>query len=276
MVWKGLSSFGFGKKRKVPDGLAMKCQKCQETVLKVQVDDNLHICPKCGFHFRITASERIKITFDEDSFTELYEDVCTKDVLEFVDTKPYRERLQENREKSGLQEAVVTGEACLKGRDVVTAVMDFNFIGASMGVVVGEKIARIFENAASTGRPAIVFATSGGARMQEGINSLMQMAKTSAAVQRLRQTRTPYISVLTNPTFAGVMASFASLGDLIIAEESALVGFTGPRVIEQTIKRELPEGFQEASFLLEYGQIDMIVNRNDMRDRLYLLIDYLT
>ncbi len=276
MVWKGFSSFGFGKKRKVPDGLAVKCLKCQETILKVQIEDNCHICPKCGYHFRITARERIKITFDEDSFTELYQNVCSKDVLAFVDTKSYADRLTDHREKCNMQEAVITGEASLNGRSVVTAIMDFNFIGATMGVAVGEKIARVFENALETERPAVVFACSGGARMQEGINSLMQMAKTSAAVERLRQTNTPYISVLTNPAFAGVMASFASLGDLIIAEESALVGFTGPRVIQQTIKKELPEGFQEAVFLLEYGQIDMIVNRKDMRDRLYLLIDYLT
>lgn len=263
------------KKVKIPEGLWVKCENCKEIVYKKEIDKNLKVCPKCNYHFRISARERIKLLTDEGTFIEFNADITSGDPLNFKDTMPYTERIKENQKKSGLNEAVISGEALINGHPVVFAIMDFSFMGGSMGSVVGEKIAGAAETALEKGAPLICVASSGGARMQEGIFSLMQMAKVSAAVGRLKDNGVPYISVVADPTFGGVAASFATLGDVIIAEPRSLVGFAGPRVIEQTMKQQLPDNFQRAEFLLEHGLIDMVVNREDMKATLTKLIEFL-
>ena len=263
------------KKVKIPEGLWVKCENCKEIVYKKEIDKNLKVCPKCNYHFRISARERIKLLTDEGTFIEFNADITSGDPLNFKDTMPYPERIKENQKKSGLNEAVISGEALINGHSVVFAIMDFSFMGGSMGSVVGEKIAGAAETALEKGVPLVCVASSGGARMQEGIFSLMQMAKVSAAIGRLKDNGVPYISVVADPTFGGVAASFATLGDVIIAEPRSLVGFAGPRVIEQTMKQQLPDNFQRAEFLLEHGLIDMVVNREDMKATLTKLIEFL-
>jgi acetyl-CoA carboxylase carboxyl transferase subunit beta len=259
------------KKVKIPEGLWVKCDNCKEIIYRKEVDKNFKVCPKCDYHFRISASERLPYIVDEGSFLEVEDGLSPKDFLSFKD---YKDKLKSSRKKTGLKDAIISGEARIGGKPVSLVVMDFNFMGGSMGSVVGEKIARAVERAIEKRTPFISVASSGGARMQEGILSLMQMAKTSAAVAQLGEAGLPFISVLTDPTFGGVTASFAMLGDLIIAEPKSLIGFAGPRVIEQTIKQQLPPGFQRAEFLLEHGMIDMIVPRREMHATLGRILDF--
>ena len=260
-----------GKKIKIPEGLWIKCDNCKEVIYRKEVEKNFKICPKCDYHFRISASERLPYLVDEGSFLEVEDGLSPRDFLGFKD---YKDKLKSSRKKTGLKDAVISGDAKIGDRAVTLVVMDFNFMGGSMGSVVGEKIVRAVERAIEKGTPFIAVAASGGARMQEGILSLMQMAKTSAAIARLGEAGLPYISLLTDPTFGGVTASFAMLGDVIIAEPKSLIGFAGPRVIEQTIKQQLPVGFQRAEFLLEHGIIDMIVSRKEMRTTLGKLLEF--
>ncbi len=259
------------KKVKIPEGLWVKCDNCKEIIYRKEVDKNFKVCPKCDYHFRISASERLPYLVDEGSFLEVEDGLSPKDFLSFKD---YKDKLKSSRKKTGLKDAIISGEAKIGGKPVSLVVMDFNFMGGSMGSVVGEKIARAVERAIEKRTPFISVASSGGARMQEGILSLMQMAKTSAAVAQLGEAGLPFISVLTDPTFGGVTASFAMLGDIIIAEPKSLVGFAGPRVIEQTIKQQLPPGFQRAEFLLDHGMIDMIVPRREMHVTLGRILDF--
>jgi acetyl-CoA carboxylase carboxyl transferase subunit beta len=259
------------KKVKIPEGLWVKCDNCKEIIYRKEVDKNYKVCPKCDYHFRISASERLPYLVDEGSFIEVEDGLSPRDFLSFKD---YKDKLKSSRKKTGLKDAVISGEAKIGGRAVTVVVMDFNFMGGSMGSVVGEKIVRAVERAIEKRTPFLSVASSGGARMQEGILSLMQMAKTSAAVARLGQAGLPFISVLTDPTFGGVTASFAMLGDIIIAEPKSLIGFAGPRVIEQTIKQQLPSGFQRAEFLLEHGMIDMVMPRRDMRATLGAILGF--
>ena len=264
------------KKIKIPEGMWIKCDACLEIIYKPEVERNLNVCPKCNYHFRIPAMERIRAVTDEGTFQEFGEDLESVDMLSFTDTKKYTDRLKEAKKKTGRKEAVVTGTASISGIEVVLVVLDFEFLGGSMGCVVGEKVTVAAESARELFRPLIIFSASGGARMQEGVLSLMQMAKTSAALARLADARLPFISVLTDPTTGGVAASFAMLGDIIVSEPGALIGFAGPRVIEQTIKQKLPEGFQRAEFLLEHGMIDIIVERTKLKPTLTQLLRFLT
>jgi len=259
------------KKVKIPEGLWVKCDNCKEIIYRKEVDKNYKVCPKCDYHFRISASERLPYLVDEGSFLEVEDGLSPKDFLGFKD---YKDKLKSSLKKTGLKDAIISGEAKIGGRPVSLVVMDFNFMGGSMGSVVGEKIARAVERAIEKKTPFVSVASSGGARMQEGILSLMQMAKTSAAVARLGEAGLPFVSVLTDPTFGGVTASFAMLGDIIIAEPKSLIGFAGPRVIEQTIKQQLPAGFQRAEFLLEHGMIDMIVPRREMHAMLGKALEF--
>jgi acetyl-CoA carboxylase carboxyl transferase subunit beta len=262
------------KKLKIPEGLWVKCDNCKEIVYKQEIDRNLKVCPKCDYHFRISARERLELTVDEGSFVEMDQGLSPKDFMGFKDTIKYKDKLKNYQDATGLKDAIITGEASVGGHPVALAVLDFGFMGGSMGSVVGEKICRAAEMAGEKGLPLIIFSSSGGARMQEGVVSLMQMAKTSAAVARLGKKGLAFISVLTDPTFGGVSASFSSLGDVIIAEPKSLIGFAGPRVIEQTIKQQLPEGFQRAEFQLEHGQVDMIVDRKHMKDTLTKILEF--
>jgi acetyl-CoA carboxylase carboxyl transferase subunit beta len=259
------------KKVKIPEGLWVKCDNCKEIIYRKEVEKNFKVCPKCDYHFRISASERLPYLVDEGSFIEVEDGLSPNDFLNFKD---YKEKLKNSRKKTGLKDAVISGEAKIGGKPVSIVVMDFDFMGGSMGSVVGEKIARAMERALEKRTPFVSVASSGGARMQEGILSLMQMAKTSAAAARLGEAGLPFISVLTDPTFGGVTASFAMLGDIIIAEPKSLIGFAGPRVIEQTIKQQLPAGFQRAEFLQEHGMIDAIVPRREMRVALGKILDF--
>jgi len=264
------------KKKEIPDGLWTKCSGCQETLYNKTLEENFKVCPKCNYHFVLTAYERINISFDKDTFIEFDKDMVSLDPLDFKGPKTYKEKLAQDQEATGLKDAVISGVGRIKEREAVIAVTDSRFIMGSMGSVVGEKIARAIEYATKNRLPLIIVSGSGGgARMYEGMYSLMQMAKTCAALSYHRRERLPYISVLTNPTMAGVMASFAGVGDIIVAEPNALIGFTGPRVIEQTIRQKLPTGFQRSEFLLEHGLIDMIVHRKNMKDILSQLLDYL-
>jgi acetyl-CoA carboxylase carboxyl transferase subunit beta len=264
------------KKVKIPEGLWVKCDSCKEIIYKKEIDKNLKICPKCNYHFRISARERIKLLVDEGSFVEIDSGLASNDPLNFKDKIPYRDRLEENRKKSGLEEAAISGEAMIEGRPVILVIMDFSFMGGSMGSVVGEKVMRAAEAALEKKIPLITVSSSGGARMQEGIFSLMQMARVSAAIAKLHEGGNLYISILADPTFGGVTASFAMLGDIIIAEPRSLIGFAGPRVIEQTIKQQLPEDFQRAEFLLDHGMIDMVVDRKEMKKTLGQIFGLLT
>ncbi len=259
------------KKVKIPEGLWVKCDNCKEIIYRKEVDKNFKVCPKCDYHFRISASERLPYLVDEGSFLEVEDGLSPRDFLNFKD---YKDKLKSSRKKTGLKDAIISGEAKIGGKAVSIVVMDFDFMGGSMGSVVGEKIARAIERAIEKRTPFVSVSSSGGARMQEGILSLMQMAKTAAAAARLGEAGLPFISVLTDPTFGGVTASFAMLGDIIIAEPKSLVGFAGPRVIAETIKQQLPAGFQRAEFLQDHGMIDAIVPRREMRVTLGKMLDF--
>lgn len=263
------------KKVKIPEGLWVKCDNCKEIIYRKEIEKNLKVCPKCNYHFRISAKERLELLVDKDTFEEINRHITSSDPLGFKDTLPYKDRIKENQKKSGLKEALITGEARINGYPVIIAVMDFSFLGGSMGSAVGEKIVRAAETALEKKVPLVTVASSGGARMQEGIFSLMQMAKTSAAIARLKESKVPFISILSDPTFGGVTASFAMLGDIIIAEPKSLIGFAGPRVIEQTIKQQLPDNFQRAEFLLSHGMIDLVVNRKDLKETLGKILGHL-
>lgn len=264
------------RKVKIPEGLWVKCDNCKEIVYKKEVEKNLKVCPKCDYHFRISARERLNLIADAGSFGEINADMTSGDPLNFRDTMPYIDRIKENQKKSGLKDAVLTGEILINGHPAVIAIMDFSFLGGSMGSVVGEKMLRSAELAIEKKLSLIIVSSSGGARMQEGIFSLMQMAKVAAAIGKLKDSGLLYISILSDPTFGGVTASFAMLGDIIIAEPRSLIGFAGPRVIEQTIKQQLPDNFQRAEFLMEHGMIDMVVNRKDMKETLSTIIGHLS
>ena len=262
-------------KSSMPEGLWTKCPDCGEVVHRIELAQNLQVCPKCQHHMTLGARERIESLVDPDTFEERDADLLSVDSLKFRGVATYQERLETYRKKTGLKDAVITGDAAISGHTVGLAVMDFNFIAATMGSVVGEKITRIIERSTEKKRPVIIVSASGGARMYEGMLSLMQMAKTSGALARHAQAGLSYISVLTNPTTAGVMASYASLGDIIIAEPKCMIGFAGPRVIRETTHQELPKGFQTAEFLQDHGLVDMIVPRMRLRAALSQLLDFL-
>ncbi|AMY12573.1 Acetyl-coenzyme A carboxylase carboxyl transferase subunit beta [Luteitalea pratensis] len=252
------------KTSRIPEGVWVKCPDCGQALYKKDLDGNLQVCPKCAHHFRLGAAERLAMLFD-GPWVEHDRDLASTDPLSFIDTKPYSQRLRTAQESSGLKDAIICGTGTIDGTETEIAAMEYSFIGGSMGVVVGEKITRAIERGLQHRRPVIVVSCSGGARMMEGTLSLMQMAKVSAALARLDRAGLPYISVLTDPTTGGVTASFAMLGDFNIAEPKALIGFAGPRVIEQTIRQKLPEGFQRAEFLVEHGMVDMIVDRRKLK-----------
>jgi len=260
----------------VPEGLWTRCDGCREIIYTKELDNSLRICPKCGFHFRIDVEARIALLLDGGKGKELFRGIRSADPLGFVDTKRYVDRLRAYQKALGAEDALVVVEGRIEGIAVVLAAMDYRFMGGSMGSVVGEKLARAAEHAVDRKRPLIVVSASGGARMQEGVLSLMQMAKISAALGRLRSAGQPYLSVLTDPTTGGVTASFAMLGDLNIAEPGALIGFAGPRVIEQTIRQSLPEGFQRSEFLLEKGFLDLVVHRTELKATLARCLRHLT
>ena len=253
------------KQTTIPEGLWVKCDECKEVVYKKEVEANFNVCPKCNYHFRLTARERFEMLFDDSKYKEFATDIRSGDPLEFRDTKRYRDRLKVYQQRVGPGDAVLCAEGKLEGLNVVVCAMEYAFMGGSMGSVVGEKITSAIERCVDKKEPLIIVSCSGGARMQEGILSLMQMAKISAALSRLADAGLPYISVLTDPTTGGVTASYAMLGDLNIAEPKALIGFAGPRVIEQTIRQTLPEGFQRSEFLVEHGMVDLITPRSEMK-----------
>jgi acetyl-CoA carboxylase carboxyl transferase subunit beta len=262
-------------RKSLPDGLWRKCDFCGEILYVKELEKRLWVCSKCDYHFMISTENYIETLCDPESFRETHEGIRSTDPLVFRDTKRYIDRIKEYTEKTGRDDAVVTGIAKLEGRDIVIAIMDFTFMGGSMGSVVGEKISRAIRDSIEFRHPLIVISRSGGARMQESIFSLMQMAKTSAMLSQMSEAGIPYISLITNPTTGGVTASFASLGDVIIAEPKALIGFAGPRVIQQTIRQELPEGFQRSEFLLAHGMIDMICSRSKLRRTIDGLLGFL-
>jgi acetyl-CoA carboxylase carboxyl transferase subunit beta len=274
MAWFRRKDADSGKKVVITEGLWIKCDSCKEIIYRAEVEKAGRVCPKCRYAFRIGARERIEALVDPGSFEERDAALAATDPLGFKDTKRYRDRLRAARDKTGLTEAVVTGLARIGGFPVVLAAFDFGFLGGSMGSVVGEKLARAVDLAIAKHVGLVVVSASGGARMQEGILSLMQMAKTAVALERLAAERLPYISVLTDPTTGGVTASFAMLGDVIVAEPRALIGFAGPRVIAETIRQPLPEGFQRSEFLLEHGQLDLIVERGQLPDVLARLLAF--
>jgi acetyl-CoA carboxylase carboxyl transferase subunit beta len=264
------------EERKVKtEGIFVKCLECENPLYKRELKESLQVCTHCDYHFRLPARERLDSLFDNSDYEKLDEEVTSADPLEFVDTKPYKERIEQAKAASGLPEAIISGKGSVGGHLVYAGAMDMSFIGGSMGSAVGEKITRLIERAMKTKGAVVIFAASGGARMQEGTFSLMQMAKISAALAQFHDARLPFISVLTDPTTGGVTASFAMLGDVIIAEPKALIGFAGPRVIEQTIRQKLPKGFQRSEFLLEHGMIDMIVDRREMREKIIRLLDFM-
>ena len=261
-------------KKGVPEGLWMKCPECEETLFKKAVEANLWVCPRCQHHMRLSARQRVDQLLDPGTFEPFAEGLVSTDPLHFVDARPYAQRLADMKRKTGNRDALLSGFGFVKGRRVVVAVMDFTFLGGSMGSVVGEKITRAIEAGIDHDLPVVTVSCSGGARMHESGFSLMQMAKTSAALARLDEARGLYISVLADPTTGGVTASFAMLGDVILAEPKALIGFAGPRVIKQTIRQDLPEGFQTSEFLLGAGFVDRIVHRKDLRSEIARVIDY--
>jgi acetyl-CoA carboxylase carboxyl transferase subunit beta len=264
------------QKRDIPEGLWIKCRKCMRTLYKKALEQNNNICPHCNFHSPLTAAKRIELLTDAKSFKEIDMHLESVDPLNFVDSQKYTDRLKKNIVKTGIKEGIVCGTATLDGQKFALGVMDFRFLGASMGSAVGEKITRLLEKALILKIPAVLVTASGGARMQEGILSLMQMPKTCALLERLEEAGLPYIVILTHPTYGGVTASFAVLGDLILAEPGAMIGFAGPRVIQETTNAILPKGFQTAEFLLEKGLIDRVVDRKNLRNELSLCLDYLT
>jgi len=268
-----------GKERreelKPSDQLWVKCNSCNEIIYRKVIERNLQVCPKCNYHFQIPARRRIDCVADLGTFIEYDADLISTDPIEFKDSKRYPSRVKESQEKTGQKDAIICGEASIESQPAMIGIFEFNFMGGSLGSVVGEKITRLIERAIEKKIGVVIFCASGGARMQEGILSLMQMAKTSAALAKLHEARIPYISVLTDPTTGGVSASIAMLGDVIIAEPKAMIGFAGPRVIRDTIRAELPEGFQRAEYLLEHGMVDLIVERKDLRRTLASLLEML-
>ncbi|GAB4380410.1 MAG: acetyl-CoA carboxylase, carboxyltransferase subunit beta [Calditrichia bacterium] len=269
---KGISTV---EKKVLPDGLWIKCDNCGEIIYRSQLQNRMNVCPKCNHHFRVTSREYVNYLCDENSFREFNENIAPGDPLNFKDKKKYSDRLKEAQKKTGLLDAVITGYATILGHEVVCAIMDFTFIGGSMGSVVGEKVARAIDAAREKRIPLIIVSASGGARMMEASLSLMQMAKTSAKLSQLSDAGIPYISILTDPTTGGTTASFAMLGDIHIAEPNALIGFAGQRVIKQTIGQDLPEGFQRAEFLLKHGFVDLIVHRMEMKNTVAKILDIL-
>lgn len=264
------------EERKVrTEGIFVKCLECEEPLYKRELKESLQVCTHCGYHFRLAARARLDAIFDDGEYEKLDEEITSADPLQFVDKKPYIERIEEAKRSSGLPEAIVSGAGKIGGHLAYAGAMDMSFIGGSMGSAVGEKITRLIERAMETRGAVVIFAASGGARMQEGTLSLMQMAKISSALAQLHEARLPFISVLTDPTTGGVTASFAMLGDVIVAEPKALIGFAGPRVIEQTIRQKLPKGFQRSEFLLEHGMLDMIIDRRQMRETIIRLLNFM-
>jgi len=257
------------------EGLFVKCPGCEQMLFKREVDENLSVCPKCGHHRRIRAIDRLRMLFDDEAWTELDASLSSNDPLQFTDKKSYRKRLEEMQASTGMMDALITGEGRVGDHPTIISAMELSFVGGSLGAVVGEKLTRAIERAIRTRSSLVVFSASGGARMQEGTLSLMQMAKISAALARLDESGLPYISVLTDPTTGGVTASFAMLGDINIAEPGALIGFAGPRVIEQTIRQKLPEGFQRSEFLLTHGMLDAVVERKDLREFIVRSLDFM-
>lgn len=265
-----------GEKQTVKtEGIFVKCPDCDNALYKRELTDSHEVCTHCGYHFRYSAEDRLKDLFDGGKYKKLDEEVTSADPLKFKDSKQYRDRIEQAKKSSGLPEAIVSGKGKVGGHLVFAGAMDMSFIGGSMGSAVGEKITRLIERAVSERGAVIIYSASGGARMQEGTLSLMQMGKISAALSRLHETRLPFISVLTDPTTGGVTASFAMLGDVIFAEPKALIGFAGPRVIEQTIRQKLPKGFQRSEFLLEHGMVDMVVDRREMSDAIIRVLDFM-
>ncbi len=262
------------QQKDMPDGLWTKCPDCQEIIYKKQLEENLFTCLHCGYHFRIGSQEYIEILFDEGTFEETHTNIRSADPLEFVDSKPYTQRIETSHAKAKVNEALTTGHGKINGKDVSFGCMNFNFIGGSMGAVVGEKFYRAAKYALDKKIPFLVVSATGGARMQEAALSLMQMAKTSAILSELEENKIPYISLLTHPTTGGVSASYGMLGDINIAEPGALIGFAGPRVIEQTIKKKLPPGFQSAEFVLEHGFLDKIIKRQELKETISKFIDW--
>ena len=263
------------ERRVKTEGIFVKCLACDAAVYKRELEETFEVCPHCNYHFRLGARQRLAFTFDNGEWEELDGEVVSSDPLQFVDTKPYPERLKQAKEATGLPEAIINARGSVGGHTVLVGAMDFSFLGGSMGAAVGEKVTRLIERAIKERVAVITFSASGGARMQEGTIALMQMAKVSAALALLADARLPYISVLTDPTTGGVTASFAMLGDVIIAEPKALIGFAGPRVIEQTIRQKLPKDFQRSEFLLEHGMIDSVVDRREMREYLIKLLSFM-
>ncbi|HUX93271.1 MAG TPA: acetyl-CoA carboxylase, carboxyltransferase subunit beta [Ignavibacteriaceae bacterium] len=264
------------QKKDLPDGLWEKCTSCGEIIHKKQLEANLWTCTKCGFHFRIGSKEYIEVVLDKGTFREMDKRMKSADPLEFADTKKYKDRIQETIKKLGLNDAVKTGTGKINGMDVAFGCMDFKFIGGSMGSVVGEKLSRLIDRSFKNKIPLIIISASGGARMMEGAFSLMQMAKTSSRLARLADAHVPYISVLTDPTTGGTTASYAMLGDIHIAEPQALIGFAGPRVIKQTIGKDLPKGFQKSEFLLEQGFVDIISPRKELKNNIYNILSLIS
>ena len=264
------------KRAETDESLWIKCSSCEGLLYKREVERNQHVCPKCFYHFPLTVENRIATIFDKGSFTELFSNIEPVDFLKFKDTKPYKTRLIETKESTKKTDAMISGKGKINGFEVYTAIFDFSFMGGSLGSVVGEKVTRILEEGLNQRLPVIIFCSSGGARMQEGIMSLMQMSKVSGAIYRLKSSRIPYITVLTDPTLGGVTASMGMLGDIIISEPKAMIGFAGPRVIKDTIKEELPQGFQRAEFLFEHGMIDMIIPRKELKQRLHAILSMIT
>lgn len=276
MSWFKRENFGLvpQERKELPDGLWIKCENCTEILYKKELDKNFYVCMKCNYHFSINSKTYIKYLIDEGTFDEFNDQIRSVDPLKFKGTRRYGEQLKSAMKKTGLSEAIRTGIGKMNGKPLVFCVMDFAFIGGSMGSVVGEKISRAIMRAIEERLPIIIVSTSGGARMMEGALSLMQMAKTSAYLAKLSDSGLPYISICTNPTTGGVSASYAMLGDIIIAEPGALIGFAGPRVIKQTIGQDLPPGFQRSEFMLEHGFIDMIINRLEMKEQLTQILDF--
>ena len=263
------------KRSKVPEGLWVKCENCREILYNKELTRNFKICTKCGYHFRLSAHERLRMLFDDERYTELDRELRSVDALKFRDSKRYRDRLKQAQESVGDSDAIVVATGTMGGIPVVIGSMEFFFMGGSMGSVVGEKVTRAVEHALAERKPLVIVSTSGGARMQEGILSLMQMAKISAALARLSEAGIPYVSVMADPTTGGVTASYAMLGDVNVGEPNALIGFAGPRVIEQTIRQTLPEGFQRSEFLLEHGMLDFVVDRSEMKETLVRCLELL-
>jgi len=265
-----------GEKNVRTEGLWVKCESCRQVIWKKDLEENQNVCPKCGKHFRIDARTRLALLFDDGEYETFSDNLASTDPLHFTDLKAYADRLKKAQEETGLTDAVINARGKLNGRPVIVSAMEYGFIGGSMGAVVGEVITRAIEQALESKQPLIIISASGGARMMEGVISLMQLAKISAALAKLDEARVPYISVLTDPTTGGVTASFAMLGDLNIAEPGALIGFAGPRVIEQTIRQKLPPGFQRSEFLLEHGMLDAVVHRKEMKAYIVRALEFMS